>query len=939
MAPPLVTKSFVSASITSTNAGACAGADGSTWTTMTIRLTNPNPYVINTPAFTDTYPANLQNCTVPAATNSCGGTVTAGAGNPGTLQLSAASSIPASSFCDVTVKVRSNTAGNYTNCTGVVTTGNAGNGATECEPVSVATTVNVPPTITKSFSPNPVGVNVNSTLTFVVTNTATNLNATLINFADTLPPGLLVAVGATTASCPSSGVNGTVTALVGGSAISYAGGQINAVGGTCTITVPVVAAASGAYANTSGQVSATIGGAVRTGGTASAILTVLDPPQISKSFGPATINQGQNSTVTLLLTNDNAISLTGVSFSDTLTNMTIANPPAPTTTCAGVPVFSAPAGGTLFSVSGLTLPARVLTTPGTCTVTFTVTGTVAGTLPNATSGVASNEAPTGPASNVANLVVNAVANIVSGFVYRDANGNGSREAGEDWSAGSAVQVNLVQGAAVVQTLTVPPGGGSYSFANVPYGAYSVIVTNSPVSTTPNAPGGFFFTGPTTGSWPVNVAGAALPPFNFGLAGGNLSRVAGRVFIDNGNAGTDANNGLLDASETRGLAGVGMTLTDCGATTYATTTTDAAGNYSFFVPTGATTLCVLHGSPGAYVSTGASVGTTVLPATVPTTALPGTTSYTFCREAGAGACTGLSNAIRWSNVVGNAYLDLNFGVVQRNALQPDNAQSGMPGTVVFYPHTFVAQSYGDVTFTTAGAANPANPLWGEAIFRDTNCNGRVDPGEPVITAPISITTVSNPTLPATICIVVRESIPANATAGAQNAVTLSASFNYANDSPPIPSASATVSVIDRTTVGLPSGSDLRLEKMVRNCGPFATHAATCPTPTTGAPVYALFNAAGADEVVEYLITYTNLGAEALAQVTIQDGTPPFATFVSAEAGALPPSFTACSKTTPQGTAACGAAQGVGGTGAITWTFTGNLVSSRSGTVSFKVRVQP
>jgi uncharacterized repeat protein (TIGR01451 family) len=110
---------------------------------------------------------------------------------------------------------------------------------------------------------------------------------------------------------------------------------------------------------------------------------ILAPPAVAKSFGAASIIAGGNTTVRVTLTNPNSADITGVTFTDTLPttasgapgNMTIVNPPVPTTTCLGVPTITAINGSGTFTVggSGYTVPAN-----SSCTVQFTITAPTAG---------------------------------------------------------------------------------------------------------------------------------------------------------------------------------------------------------------------------------------------------------------------------------------------------------------------------------------------------------------------------------------------------------------------------------------------------------------------------------------------------------------------------------------------------------------------------------
>lgn len=95
--------------------------------TLTIAIANnPPPGSTGSISFTDTYPANLVNATAPAASSTCGGTVTAAAGGA-SLSLSGGS-MSGNKVCTVSVVVTSSVAGSYLNSTGTVTTTNAGNG-------------------------------------------------------------------------------------------------------------------------------------------------------------------------------------------------------------------------------------------------------------------------------------------------------------------------------------------------------------------------------------------------------------------------------------------------------------------------------------------------------------------------------------------------------------------------------------------------------------------------------------------------------------------------------------------------------------------------------------------------------------------------------------------------------------------------------------------
>src|SRR5205807_5742843 len=96
------------------------------------------------------------------------------------------------------------------------------------------------------------------------------------------------------------------------------GGVTIPANGQCVVNVTVTGATAGQYTNTTGSVSSGNGG---TGNTASANLTVVGPPTISKAFGAASVPLNGTTTVTFTISNSNTSAtadLSGIAFSDTL---------------------------------------------------------------------------------------------------------------------------------------------------------------------------------------------------------------------------------------------------------------------------------------------------------------------------------------------------------------------------------------------------------------------------------------------------------------------------------------------------------------------------------------------------------------------------------------------------------------------------------------------
>ncbi|HET9050128.1 MAG TPA: hypothetical protein VFO60_00400, partial [Candidatus Dormibacteraeota bacterium] len=385
VAPPTIAKEFGASSIP---------LEGTT--SLTFTVTNPNATAsLSGVAFTDTLPAGLVIATPNGETGTCLGTITATAGT-GAVSLSGGL-LEASTGCTFSVDVTGTAAGLQSNTTGAVTATEGGTGGT----ASASVTVEAPPSIDKAFDPASIALGATTSLTFTITNPAANVDAlTGVGFTDTLPSGLTVP-GASATVC-----GGTVT-LTAPASISLAGATV-ATSGTCQFSVTVTGASAGQYTNTTGSVTSTNGG---TGNTASANLTVVAPPTLSKAFTPSSIPLGGITKVLFVITNPNAGSdLSGVAFDDTLpSGLVVAPTPGAVDTCGGT--LAAAAGASTLSLSGGSVTAAAQT----CIVSVLLQGVTAGAKLNTTGAISSTEGGTGTTSNTADLTVVAPPTIAKAF--------------------------------------------------------------------------------------------------------------------------------------------------------------------------------------------------------------------------------------------------------------------------------------------------------------------------------------------------------------------------------------------------------------------------------------------------------------------------------------------------------------------------------------------
>ncbi|ETX03510.1 MAG: hypothetical protein ETSY2_33260 [Candidatus Entotheonella gemina] len=464
---------------------------------------------------------------------------------------------------------------------------------------------------------------------------------------------------------------------------------------------------------------------------------------------------------------------------------------------------------------------------------------------------------------------------VSGTVYNDANHNRQLDSGET-GTGLTLFAKLIPASTpagpALSAVPVDAGSGAYAFTSVNPLTYRVIIDDNATlsDVTPTLPAGWIGTEIPGQIRPaVTVVNASVPNQNFGLFNG--SQLSGTVFIDNGADRGTPNNGLQDGGET-GLGSVTVTATDGASTVYDTTTTAADGTYTLYVPAAATTVAVTQTNLSAYLSTGGS---------------PGTTGGTYDRN---------PDTVSLTATAGTSYSGVDFGDVPNNTFVPDGQQNGLPGTVLWYPHTFTAGSAGTVTFSTSGSSSPAIPGWSETLYQDNNCNSIIDNGEGQIGS-IALSAGDQ------VCILMREAIPHAAPDGATRQVTVSASFSYDNASP---SLSHVLQRIDLTTVGDSTSAGLHLLKAVDK--------------TQAAP----------GEVLTYTITYSNRSNESLSNIVIHDLTPAFTVFQSAT----------CDLPLPLDISGCNVTQQpvINGTGAIEWTLGGTLRPGHQGTVTFSIQIR-
>jgi mucin-19 len=862
---PVIAKSFSTTPVTSPVQIVSGGV-----ATLRLTISNPtaNPVSLLGLAVTDPFPAGMTVDAVPAFSNTCGGTISTGTTQGDTqIVLAGGGPIAPGANCQIQVNVTRATVGTVTNTTSAVSSTNSGIGNAASANLVVNAPANL--TLTKLSNPDPVGVGAPATLTFTFTNTATNPARSGLAFTDLFPTNVVLFDTTTSNTC-----GGTLTDNAGGAlntgdlGVRLSGGSMTSGTSSCQITVRIKSDTPGSYLNNQSRFS---------GVAASITLDVDDTLNVrgttlTKAFSPSSIVPGGTSTLTFAIANGagNPAQL-GLGFTDTL----------PTNVSVVGPVTALQCNGTLSS-SG---PNNISFTGGTlatgsvnCTISVTVTSSVSGSYTNGTTNMSGLSVGM---TNSANATLD-VGVPVSGTVYSDVNHNGIDDLSEA-GTGLTLYAKLIPSAApggpATQAVLVDPSTGVYSFPLVSFGNFIIVIdnNNSLSDVTPTIPAGWIGTEiPNQTRTGVVVGGPGTTNLNFGLFNG--SALSGLVFDDRSPVAGAANNGVPNAGEP-GIAGVTLQAThpSCPGSVCDTVVTNGAGTYQLWIPAsvGNTSVSIVETNLSNYISTGAQVGAT------------------------AGVYARLTDTVLFTNSVGSTYTGVNFGDVRQSIFQTDGLQNALAGTTIYYPHIFTANTTGTVTFSTTNVAAPANPGWVNTIYRDTNCNGALDGTE-------GSTTFSSVGMSAgqNVCILVREFVPAAATGGAQDVITVTASFAFANAAPAL---STNHVHTDTTTVASTSSAGLQLVKSVDK------------------------SAALPNEILTYTITYTNTGTSPITSVVVNDSTPAFTVYVGASAGC--PALiirTTCTVTSEPANNA---------SGSVVWTITGSVGAGASSTVQYQVRVQP
>ncbi|WP_408901499.1 GEVED domain-containing protein [Photobacterium piscicola] len=259
--------------------------------------------------------------------------------------------------------------------------------------------------------------------------------------------------------------------------------------------------------------------------------------------------------------------------------------------------------------------------------------------------------------------------------------------------------------------------------------------------------------------------------------------------------------------------------------------------------------------------------------------------------------------------------LDFGKVREPRMEPDNFSEVEPGKAVLFPHKFTAATAGSVNFSIINPeVAPANDGWNAVLYLDSNCNGIIDGADAQIVNPIA---VSGNTA---VCLLSKVFVPEDALLNGQYHYDIAADMIFTDSAGT--GHGITRQVLDKDTVRATfrGAGELKLEKTVRNI----TQGTAVGVSNNGRP----------GDILEYVITFTNVGDGDLTEVSIFDSTPSYTELsqaIDCTSGNVPTSLT-CTTVTANGTNV------VGYEGEVRWNMAGTLSPGDQGTAIYLIKIK-
>jgi hypothetical protein len=245
--------------------------------------------------------------------------------------------------------------------------------------------------------------------------------------------------------------------------------------------------------------------------------------------------------------------------------------------------------------------------------------------------------------------------------------------------------------------------------------------------------------------------------------------------------------------------------------------------------------------------------------------------------------------------------INFADVRRPSLTLNHSLVVQPDSIAVHAHSFRAYTDGSVTFSVINPVAVPDLSWFEQLYRDVNCNQKLDASDTPLTSAIEVNANQ------TVCLLVKVLSPANASSGATYTVEVQSQFVFGNGGLIAEPVLQTQRDIARVIAEVQGAGNLVLNKAVYNLTRNTEGSVALPS-----------------EMLRYTLHYTNSGNGKLHDFALHDSLPAFTHLVATpECGTIPSELGTCQAA-------------VDGT-ALEWQFSGYLPAGAEGEVAFTVQV--
>ena len=425
---------------------------------------------------------------------------------------------------------------------------------------------------------------------------------------------------------------------------------------------------------------------------------------------------------------------------------------------------------------------------------------------------------------------------VSGYVFNDANHSSIKEDSEGGlGSGTAVYVKLCQNGNVVKVATPDSDTGYYQFTGVQAGSYTVVESaDDGSSCSEGAPAGWV---PTTGLSADVAVSADVSGINFGNYHGE--KACGYVFNDRGDgsaSSSEANNAVFEASVEKGIERVRVKVCsdEACSSVIESTITDESGRYCIWIPSDyeSQTVYIVEEDPSGVVSTGSSVGSDV--------------------RANSQNSSAERNRLSLDVSSGITVDNYNFGDVEKVQVAPPQSYTVSPGSTLTISHEINVSTPGSLDLVLTSEEG-----WSYAVYTDDNCDGSPDSLVPLDGGYFKLTN-SNAVSAGRFCFVINAKVPSSAGAVTEklDVLVLEDWKNTSGNNGDTGGVyDDTSSVVDTITVNAAQSGILKLTKLVRN--------------VSRGEDFKTSNRAKPCEILEYKVSFKNLGTEDVVRLVISD----------------------------------------------------------------------